>query len=730
MAICFMFRGSLRLTATVLLSLLAPVSVGLAHLRAEAATSISETTLSKDQVWKAARGPYVISGTVVVPAGRTLTVEKGTVLQFRNGNLVVRGGVDFMGESDQPVTVEMDGSSRGIAVEGGRAYLNQVSVSGGTIALDAYQKSELVISDSLFNSDSSSSYVVVRDGSTASFEKNRFMSSDLYGYMVQAYDSFASFEGNTFIGQAASAEAGEPAKGKIGIALYSGYGASNLDLAGNMYDISGSQFSGLKHGIESFGNIHLSVRESSFNRNVGSGLLMHGNAEVSVTENEFIGNRVGIESYGASSTISGNAFETNVESSLIAYGGTVYAAGNWWNSSDGPYHPIVNAPGTGEVVDSEPWVKLYPWIFEKPKKIVCCSSIYFLPGLQGSRLYRRSFGIENQLWEPNRNADVQKLFFGNSGSPEYSGVYSRDIIQRTNVTNGMYEKDIYKGLITELDDYVREKRIRGWKFHAYDWRFSPKQIVDAGKRTMLEDLRALAKSSKTGKVMVVAHSYGGLVFKELSRVLEQEGLVDLVDKVVFVGVPEHGAPKALASALHGEGQEIGMGLILNKKTARQFSMSIPATFSLMPDAVELASLPGPVIRMPGMDVSTAATLESFLLRDGQYSSVGSVGSDGDTDIPSRAEERHLDFYRNENAEAQGLFESASGASSTWRVASIIGTGLPTVAGIRYDSECDTLLSRIRKFVSFKGTAQPCSFLRKPIISMKGDGVVLEGNLDA
>ena len=51
---------------------------------------------------------------------------------------------------------------------------------------------------------------------------------------------------------------------------------------------------------------------------------------------------------------------------------------------------------------------------DEPPAPVCCSSVLFLPGFEGSRLYRNeqtTTGISepNMLWEPSENDDIRKM---------------------------------------------------------------------------------------------------------------------------------------------------------------------------------------------------------------------------------------------------------------------------------------------------------------------------------
>ena len=55
-------------------------------------------TLAADEVWTAAGGPYQVTATVTVPAGRTLTIEPGTTVFFEpSAGLIVQGRLVAVG---------------------------------------------------------------------------------------------------------------------------------------------------------------------------------------------------------------------------------------------------------------------------------------------------------------------------------------------------------------------------------------------------------------------------------------------------------------------------------------------------------------------------------------------------------------------------------------------------------------------------------------------------------
>jgi len=232
------------------------------------------------------------------------------------------------------------------------------------------------------------------------------------------------------------------------------------------------------------------------------------------------------------------------------------------------------------------------------------SNVLFLPGIKGTRLYAG----EEKLWEPSGKEDIQSLYLDADGRSIDLGVHARagDILSEA-WTNKFY-KTFFEELnaLAENDTYGESWT---WLPGAYDWRLSLYGLVSRGARhgdriNYAEDasvpyieqmLRDLAATSPTGKVTIIAHSNGGLVAKALMQKLGDIETQALIDKVIFVGVPQSGAPQALAAALFGYGEALPFdncaewlgarllcGLLVDRPTARVFAEHSPMTYHLLP----------------------------------------------------------------------------------------------------------------------------------------------------
>ena len=250
-------------------------------------------------------------------------------------------------------------------------------------------------------------------------------------------------------------------------------------------------------------------------------------------------------------------------------------------------------------IESDEWFGYQDWVygyngtrFTVVGDDRLASNVLFLPGIKGSRLYD---GDGNKLWEPFGDHDVEALYLDTSGKSVRSDVHTKpgDIVDSVALL-----LDIYGSFAEFMDGLVEDGTIAEWRAVPYDWRLSLPDIVEGGTETdgrisyigasevpyIRKELEALAETSRSGKVTIVAHSNGGLVAKELMRQLGEEEAARLIDDVILVGVPQSGAPQALGALLYGykEGLPWWFPGIVSTATARQFAENSPMGYHLLP----------------------------------------------------------------------------------------------------------------------------------------------------
>ncbi len=435
--------------------------------------------------------------------------------------------------------------------------------------------------------------------------------------------------------------------------------------------------------------------------------------------------------------ISGSDLINNKYSDIFnATANTIKATNNWWGSSSGPNvsTSVTNQPHqdiTGPVTFS-PWLNTDPLTVKDISE--CCSSILFLPGFEASRLYTDSklspHGpvTTQKLWEPTNDDSVAGLFMEDNGRSINQSIYTKDILDTA------FGFGVYKNFIDMMNGLVRQKSINTWTPFAYDWRFGIDSVISNSK--LISTIENLASTSATGKVTIVAHSNGGLLAKMAVSTLAGQGKSLLIDKVILVAVPEIGTPIGAAALLHGDGQSLANGLVMDQATAREFGKNLPGAYGLLPSKAYFANiasssfsgLSDPIISFSstslaginlssyGKSISTYDSFRSFLAGIYDHRSEPSLT---DLSIPNRLHTSMLD-------NADRIHDSLDNFvfPSSTQVVSIIGWGNPTVKSIEYydSSPCNSqniVTKLFSKIVSCISTLE-----HTDVTTNFGDGTVI------
>jgi len=330
----------------------------------------------------------------------------------------------------------------------------------------------------------------------------------------------------------------------------------------------------------------------------------------------------------------------------------------------------------------------------------CCSSVLFLPGLQGSSLSAEILGVSVPVWPPATPAVFADTLPLLVMSDEGESVHSVFV---TGVLDSFYGVPVYGGFVSFMNELVADIgddiNLSDWRPLPYDWRFSPERIVIDGD--FVSEVEDAVTSSPTGKVSIIAHSMGGLVGKALIKKLEEEGKAGLVDSFIMVGTPQLGTPQAAAGLLHGDDQAIPGGfslggitinlfgnLVVNGATTRAVAQNFPGAYSLLPGARYFDEVSDPAIAFsprasftkPWRDywgdegISNFLDFFSFLTggiaREKPLWSITRIPEVLNSDLVTAAANLHadLDLYTIPNI---------------IRVVQIAGWGIPTTKGINY-----------------------------------------------
>lgn len=214
----------------------------------------------------------------------------------------------------------------------------------------------------------------------------------------------------------------------------------------------------------------------------------------STIQNNYYGIFV-MESSGG--VVSGSDISGNTGVGIVNQGSIrIDARNNWWGDKTGPYNFNTNPTGKGDTVWD--FVDYLPWLGQLPTNI---NPVIIIPGILGS---------------------AQK-----------NGVWVIDPIGH-----------MYDNLIETLEanGYELDKTLFTFP---YDWRNSNADTALLLK-TKIDSVKQICGCSK---VDIVAHSMGGLVARSYAQ---SSSYGDDIDKLIFLGTPQRGAPKDYASWEAGE----------------------------------------------------------------------------------------------------------------------------------------------------------------------------------
>ena len=484
-----------------------------------------------------------------------------------------------------------------------------------------------------------------------------------------------------------------------------------IDARGATLQISNSVISGNRYGI--YSHPMPPPIFQAFNNSLRYFFGIHvANAQVSDSDNPKE-NHITISS---SSVINNSLYGV-----YNSTGNVVNAQNNWWGSSTGPVNASSTQSTSSAVIFGN--VNYTPWLVQDPRAAPiatpCCSNVLFLPGIEGSRLYLDQKGIfgtsTNELWEPNRNADVQKLFMTPTGQSINSGIYTKDVIDSA---LGLPWSPIYKGFIAMMNGVVADKTINSWQAYPYDWRFGVDSIVSSA---LVNTVQSLASTSKTGKVTIVAHSDGGLVAKLLAKTLADKGESGLLDKVILVAVPQLGTPQAIPGLLHGDNESLAGGVILTQSIARQLAENMPGAYGLLPSrgyfSNATSSLFGSIVSFASstLAISSYDALRSFLAGISDHRAEPSAS---DTQSPTLLHTAMIDASQ----KIHDIIDSFSFASTTQAII-LAGWGNSTLSAISYFEKKVCSDSAMTVFL---GTAPKCTnqLEHSASTTIFGDGIVI------
>lgn len=201
--------------------------------------------------------------------------------------------------------------------------------------------------------------------------------------------------------------------------------------------------------------------------------------------------------------------------------------------------------------------------------------VIIVPGILGSELKDTAgnlYWANLSAMAENTDGDqflTDALDLDSTGQPLRSSIVVGEVIKKIELLNVRTVADIFNGLTLDLQDHGYSSSTL-FTF-PYDWRLN----IDSNRAALNQKITDIKNKTGASKVNIVAHSMGGLVTKDY---LDQYG-TSSIDKVIFVGTPHLGAPKAAKILIAGDQFSIPW---LNPLRMKEIGLGSPATYELMP----------------------------------------------------------------------------------------------------------------------------------------------------
>jgi hypothetical protein len=343
------------------------------------------------------------------------------------------------------------------------------------------------------------------------------------------------------------------------------------------------------------------------------------------------------------------------------------------------------------------------------------SSVLFLPGIMGSKLYEQGqqcddSGNEQQRWFSISACEQLRLLTRFDGTSRY-GIYTK--AEDGAVIDKIFISTLYDSFMQNMNNLEEAGVITDFIPFAYDWRLQLDDLLKMTKDPLTDEVRldtsieleagylyqtiqTMAEESLSGNVTIVAHSNGGLLAKTFMSALQarNDPLLEKIDNIILVASPQVGTPDAVVGML--QGSEIGTGYIASQATTRQLLNTAPFGHHLLPNKNYFSGAGTQVfsptisfkagtstddwINIFGSQIADSETLHQFLSKDS-----GRIK-------PQTNDLKHPEvvdnFLLNYADTIAAVIDSWVPGPNT-KVYQIAGTGLETVSGITYftDAEC-------------------------------------------
>jgi pSer/pThr/pTyr-binding forkhead associated (FHA) protein/pimeloyl-ACP methyl ester carboxylesterase len=178
--------------------------------------------------------------------------------------------------------------------------------------------------------------------------------------------------------------------------------------------------------------------------------------------------------------------------------------------------------------------------------------VVIVPGMMGSELWQGSHRVWPNVKHMFTHPDTYML-------PEKEPLQARGLVGEVVIVPNLYKMDQYGRLCQYMEEALGYQEGRDLLTFSYDWR---KDIREASRKLA----QTVDEWNVTGPVTIIAHSMGSLVSRYY---VERLGGKSKVERLLMMGAPHNGGPKAISALVTGKGL-IPFGL-MGEQVRRVFS---------------------------------------------------------------------------------------------------------------------------------------------------------------
>jgi hypothetical protein len=349
-------------------------------------------------------------------------------------------------------------------------------------------------------------------------------------------------------------------------------------------DIYNSNILCFYDGILLYNNTTAEINSVKISGAIDAGIIAFNNTNLNpviVKKSEITSNAYGFFIFNSLITAHQNYIHGNIISGAFTFTPIdLDFTLNYWGDESGPTH-ILNPNGIGDVISDN--IIFTPFLESNPLGVIE-NPVIIIPGITGSYLYK-NYDDNGEIW-PN----LDKLIF--SKSDEFLNDLALNIDGSVNPEKPIYSNDIIRGvsslgvhvfdnLISELENnggYIENESLFVFP---YDWRKSTAENANL----LNQKINDILSINNYGQIDIIAHSMGGLLAK---KYIVDFGK-DKIDKLIFLGAPQLGAPNAFKALMYGDDMGYGFNIFnltnmsfLNSLLVKDISQNMPSVYELLP----------------------------------------------------------------------------------------------------------------------------------------------------